>query len=141
MDNDITKEYTNGELTIVWKPSLCTHAGVCVRTLPDVYDPKARPWISPEGADTEALKAQINKCPSGALTYYMTNEDTSDANETNTEVEVLPNGPLMIYGNIQIKNANGKTEMKTKATAFCRCGLSGNKPYCDGTHKEGGFSG
>jgi uncharacterized Fe-S cluster protein YjdI len=43
-----THEYPNGEITILWKPELCIHAAVCVRTLPDVYDPKRRPWIRPE---------------------------------------------------------------------------------------------
>ncbi len=68
------REYSNGELTIVWKPRLCSHVGICVKTLPDVYDSKARPWITPEGASTEDLKAQIALCPSGALSYYMNND-------------------------------------------------------------------
>lgn len=65
------KEYTNGELTIVWQPSLCQHSGVCVKTLPKVYHPKDTPWIKPENASTAELKAQVDKCPSGALSYYM----------------------------------------------------------------------
>jgi len=65
------KEYSNGEITIVWKPKLCTHAGVCVRTLPEVYNPKASPWVKQENATTEALMNQIDKCPSGALSYYL----------------------------------------------------------------------
>ncbi|MFD2562146.1 (4Fe-4S)-binding protein [Aquimarina rubra] len=69
--NDIKKEYTNGELTIVWKPGKCIHSGVCVKTLPKVYHPKDKPWILPENASTEALKSQIDACPSGALGYYM----------------------------------------------------------------------
>lgn len=65
------KEYSNGEVVIIWKPHLCVHSGICVKTLPDVYDPKARPWINAEGADSQALIDQINACPSGALTYRM----------------------------------------------------------------------
>ena len=61
------KEYTNGEITILWQPKKCTHSGVCVKTLPKVYNPKLRPWIKMENATTEALKAQVAKCPSGAL--------------------------------------------------------------------------
>ena len=34
-----------------------------------VYDPNAKPWIKPENASIEELKAQIDKCPSGALSY------------------------------------------------------------------------
>lgn len=68
------KEYTNGEITIIWNPELCIHSGVCVRTLPQVYNPKERPWVKPENATTEQLKAQISQCPSGALSYKMNNE-------------------------------------------------------------------
>ena len=71
---DNFKEYTNSEITVVWKPSKCVHSGVCVKTLPQVYDPKGKPWIKPENASTEELKSQILKCPSGALTFYMNNE-------------------------------------------------------------------
>ncbi len=66
-----TKEYSNGDLTVVWQASKCQHAGVCVNMLPNVYHPREKPWIKPENASTEELKAQINQCPSGALTYYM----------------------------------------------------------------------
>ncbi|SBW02286.1 (4Fe-4S)-binding protein [uncultured Dysgonomonas sp.] len=64
-------EYTNGELTIVWQPELCQHAGVCVKMLPKVYNPKDRPWVKPGNATTEQLIAQIDKCPSGALSYRL----------------------------------------------------------------------
>ena len=64
------KEYSNGEITVVWEASKCIHAGVCVKTLPQVYNPEERPWIKVEHASTEELKAQINQCPSGALSFY-----------------------------------------------------------------------
>ena len=69
MDKKI--EYTNGELTIIWQPGLCQHAGVCVKMLPNVYNPKERPWVKIENATTVELIEQINKCPSGALGYRM----------------------------------------------------------------------
>ena len=50
-------EYTNGELTIVWQPELCQHAGICVKMLPNVYHPKERPWVQIENATTEELIA------------------------------------------------------------------------------------
>lgn len=64
-----SKTYSNGDITIIWKPSLCAHAGICVKSLPKVYTPKEQPWIHPNEATTEALIAQINRCPSGALTF------------------------------------------------------------------------
>jgi uncharacterized Fe-S cluster protein YjdI len=68
---DIAKNYSNGELTIVWQPKKCIHSGVCVKTLPKVYHPAERPWIKIENATTEELKSQVDKCPSGALSYFM----------------------------------------------------------------------
>jgi uncharacterized Fe-S cluster protein YjdI len=75
MDNEKKYAYSNGELTIIWQPSLCTHSGMCVRTLPKVYNPKERPWVKIENATTEELKEQVALCPSGALSYYMNQED------------------------------------------------------------------
>ncbi len=72
---EITKRYTNGEVTIVWKPEVCIHSGICFRGLGEVFNPKTRPWITPEGATTEKMVDQIKKCPSGALTFYMNNEE------------------------------------------------------------------
>lgn len=129
--SEMKKEYTNGELTIVWKPKLCIHAKECVNALPQVYDPVGKPWIKAENATTEELKAQIKKCPSGALSYYMNDESDQE--------EELPNGPLLVYGTLSVKDKDGNTEKKNKTTAFCRCGASNNKPYCDGSHIEANF--
>lgn len=65
------KEYSNKKITITWQPKLCQHAGICVKSLPNVYKPKESPWISIENASTEDLISQINKCPSGALSYHL----------------------------------------------------------------------
>ena len=35
-------EYSNGELTIIWQPDLCQHSGICVKTLPQVYNPQGK---------------------------------------------------------------------------------------------------
>lgn len=66
---ETTKEYKKGDFTVIWKPQLCIHAGVCVRTLPNVYKPKATPWVNCDNASVEELKRQIEACPSKALSY------------------------------------------------------------------------
>lgn len=71
MENEITKTYTNGEVTIIWKSELCTHSANCARGLASVFSPKKRPWINPEGAETSVIIEQIKKCPSGALSFKM----------------------------------------------------------------------
>ena len=70
----ITKHYSNGEVTIVWKPHVCIHSGICFRGLPRVFDPRVQPWITPEEATTQQIVDQIKKCPSGALSYKMNDE-------------------------------------------------------------------
>jgi len=67
MSKDITKRYTNGEVTVVWQPSLCVHSAICFRGLPAVFDPRRRPWVVLDGQSTGAIVAQIEECPSGAL--------------------------------------------------------------------------
>lgn len=69
-----TKEYSNGDVTIIWKPSLCQHTGICVKLLPQVYNPNEKPWIKPEHANSEALIKQVMQCPSGALSIKKRND-------------------------------------------------------------------
>jgi len=63
-----TVRYSNEELSVVWKPEKCQHAGECVKSLPQVYKPKERPWVQIQNATSDQLRAQVAKCPSGALT-------------------------------------------------------------------------
>jgi uncharacterized Fe-S cluster protein YjdI len=71
---EVTKEYSNGEVTIVWKNTLCIHSGNCFTGLPKVFHPLEHPWITPEGSTTEKIIEQVKQCPSGALSYYMNME-------------------------------------------------------------------
>lgn len=79
MEPKIVKEYTNGKVTVVWKPDLCTHATFCWHSLPEVFNPDARPWVNMQGATTEKIMKQVYECPSGALSYYM-NDDHHNSN-------------------------------------------------------------
>lgn len=92
-----------------------------------------------EGGSTEQIIAAVDKCPSGALSYFANDAAPEAGEAVETKVEVLPNGPLIIYGTIKVVERDGTETLKSKTTAFCRCGGSKNKPYCDGTHKETQF--
>ncbi len=139
---DITKTYTNDEITIVWKPAVCIHSKVCWTQLIEVFNPRARPWVNMAGADTARIAEQVDRCPSKALSYFR-NEENVRAEDVQAEslVEPMPNGPLLVYGNLRVKGADGQETQKNKVTAFCRCGASTNKPYCDGSHVKIGFRG
>ncbi len=59
-----------------------------------------------------------------------------------TTIQVLKNGPLVVKGPVKIMSAEGKPiEATGEATALCRCGLSGAKPFCDGAHRKANFQG
>ena len=59
----------------------------------------------------------------------------------NGSVTVTPrlDGPLHVKGNLELVSTTGRTLNRVTETWLCRCGQSGNKPYCDGTHKKVGF--
>lgn len=143
MERDITKKYTNNEVTVVWKPKTCIHSTLCWKGLGEVFNPTKRPWIELGNATTEAIIEQVKKCPSGALSYYINTEMADDSVKVDAEtiIETAKDGPLMVYGNVIIKDAEGNETRKNKVTAFCRCGGSSNKPFCDGTHRKIGFTG
>ena len=139
-----THKYSNKDITIIWKPEVCIHSKICWHQLREVFDPARRPWIMPEAAGTEAIKAQINKCPSGALSYTenaVTEAAPAAAPSAMQTIECMPNGPLLVKGDIIVKKSDGTEEIKTGMVALCRCGHSGNKPYCDGGHRNAGFQG
>lgn len=72
-----THHYTNGEVTVVWQPKMCIHSTTCWKGLIEVFNPKEKPWIKMNGASTERIIEQVKKCPSGALSYFLNQEETS----------------------------------------------------------------
>jgi len=63
------QEHRGKELIVRYDPNICLHAGECVRGLPPVFDVQKRPWVTVEGANSEATIQTIDACPSGALSY------------------------------------------------------------------------
>ena len=64
------KHYSNRDVTVVWKPDLCQHSGICVRGLPSVFRPKLKPWIDLSPSDSKSITDQVERCPSGALSWF-----------------------------------------------------------------------
>jgi uncharacterized Fe-S cluster protein YjdI len=77
-----TLKYSNGDITVVWKPNTCIHSTICWKGLLEVFNPKERPWIKIEGASTERIIEQVRQCPSGALSYYFNNEAKEQADKS-----------------------------------------------------------
>lgn len=140
-DKEPTIKYKNDDITVFWKPKTCIHATHCWKNLIQVFNPKNRPWVNMDGATTERIKKQVEECPSGALSYESNNKEDLQEAFTETKVEAMENGPLLIYGTLHVTNSDGSSAIKNKTTAFCRCGASNNKPYCDGAHIAANFKG
>jgi uncharacterized Fe-S cluster protein YjdI len=67
MSENPIKEYTNGEVTVLWEASKCIHSANCVKNLPEVFKPKEKPWVHIENSTSEKIVSTVAKCPSGAL--------------------------------------------------------------------------
>lgn len=145
------REYTNGEITVYWRPKKCIHATTCFRELRAVFNPSKRPWVDMAGAPTEEIIRVVELCPTDAL-FFKWNKDLDKKEEEPkeeiitempeiipVEIRVMPDGPLVIKGEFITIGTNGKELKKMKIASFCRCGQSHNMPYCDGTHRKVGF--
>jgi CDGSH-type Zn-finger protein/uncharacterized Fe-S cluster protein YjdI len=54
-------------------------------------------------------------------------------------IDPQTNGPLRVRGNLEILSGTGRAVARVTSAYLCRCGGSGNKPFCDGTHAKIGF--
>jgi uncharacterized Fe-S cluster protein YjdI len=143
-ERKIVKQYTNGEITVVWKPDLCTHVAYCFTELPEVFDPSERPWINAKGASTEKIIKQVNRCPTGALSYFYNDAEKNEkllgkTDKDIVKVEITKNGPVVIKGKTLLVDNDGKERIFEKTLSLCRCGKSKNKPLCDDSHLTNKF--
>jgi putative redox protein len=76
-DTEKKLQYSNGEITVVWKPDFCKHSGRCVFGLPDVFNIQNKPWINMEVADSASIIRQVESCPTGALSWYQNEKKTN----------------------------------------------------------------
>ena len=151
------RSYTNGEITVHWKPSTCIHATTCYRELGRVFNPRHRPWVNMKGASTDRIIDIIKRCPTDALTYdwndsskksekpqQLSDEALSESLEKMTgkpvEIRIMKNGPYVVVGDFRVTGADGVEKKQMVMTSFCRCGASEDMPFCDGTHRIDNFT-
>jgi uncharacterized Fe-S cluster protein YjdI len=132
--------YANGAIEVRWEPKLCIHVRNCVRGLGQVFDATKRPWIDVDAADPDAIAATILTCPTGALHFRRLDGGAQEEPPPDTSVEPRPNGPLFVRGQVRIVDDEGRLIREDTRVALCRCGASGNKPFCDGSHRRIGFT-
>lgn len=71
---DNNREYRNEHIVVTWEPDFCIHAAACVRSLPLVFNARARPWVNLSGGDPAEIAEIVDACPSGALKYRLLKE-------------------------------------------------------------------
>lgn len=137
-EREKVRRYAGKALTVKYEVKRCIHVEECVRSLPQVFDRDGRPWIVPDGASADEVTDVILRCPTGALKFERHDGgDEEPVPETNT-ITVEGDGPLYARGDIEVVARDGSVLRDTRI-AFCRCGASANKPFCDGAHSEIGF--
>lgn len=156
MSNPNDRQYTNGEITVFWKPETCVHATICFMKLRKVFDPTKRPWVNMANGTSEEIASICDECPTDALEWKWNKDLTDEEKEklTNkpkteekvpeppaTEIMIIDNGPAIIKGNFKMTKGNGDKIESGNQTALCRCGGSRNLPFCDGSHLVNGFKG
>lgn len=132
------REYEGQGITILYDVARCYHAEECIHGAPGVFRKDARPWVSPDGEDASRTAEVILRCPTGALHYRAKDATLNEKPDAENTVTVSANGPLLARGDMEINLSDGALS-ETRA-AFCRCGASANKPFCDDSHYRIGFT-
>ena len=86
------------------------------------------------------LRTMVMLCPSGRITWVPDGDETSDEIQYEPSVAAIRDGPLWARGGVQVIAADGTPYEVRHRQTLCRCGQSENKPFCDGSHKEAGFT-
>lgn len=135
--------YRTDEITVTFDPNRCIHSAVCLQALPAVFDVRRSRWVAPEAAEPAQVAAAVDRCPSGALQVALrpaavTIEDNPEV-DLDTSIRASRNGPLLVQGDFKLLDEDGAPIDGAARIALCRCGGTGNQPFCDGTHARIGF--
>ena len=133
------KDYSSEEIVVRWDAPRCIHTGICTRTLPAVFDVTARPWIDVRGAPAEAVAATVAACPTGALRYERLDGGAAETAPDVTTITPMRNGPLYVRGRVRVTTPDGQVFGEETRVALCRCGATGNPPFCDNSHRGVGY--
>ena len=116
--------------------NLCAFARFC--------DPEGKIWALIENTDDPKIRDLVIReamhCPSGRLTLHDTETRKEIEDKLAPSIGIIEDppmkcsGPLWVRGGIPIESSDGTQYEKRNRVTLCRCGASGNKPFCDGSH-------
>ncbi len=136
----VERVYANDHIEVLWEPSRCIHFAACIRGSVRAFNPRRKPWVDVDAEPPERIVEIVERCPTGALhALWKDGRPSENPPETATIVPTV-DGPLFLHGRIQILDRQGNVVREDTRVALCRCGHSKNKPFCDDSHYEAGFT-
>ncbi|MDE1725451.1 MAG: CDGSH iron-sulfur domain-containing protein [Thaumarchaeota archaeon] len=134
---DAQAQKMNGPTLVLGdQENLCAFARFC--------DPGGKIWSLIEDTDDPKIRELVIReamhCPSGRLTLHdkKTGKEIEDKLEPSIGIIEDPtmkcSGPIWVRGDVTIESEDGTIYEKRNRVTLCRCGASGNKPFCDGSH-------
>jgi len=117
--------------------AICAHAGFCGNRVTNIWEQVGETGDSLVRA---AVIAEVERCPSGAITYRFDDVDVDVEVDHPVQVSATDDGPLWVTGGIPVTTSGGETLEARPRVTLCRCGASANKPLCDGSHHDAGFT-
>ena len=133
--------FRGGTRLIVKKDlSLCMNSGFCRMQKITLEQ------LIAESKHTQARSlamAMVERCPSGSLTYQIEPGEADIEPDLPQQIAVTTeitsdgpiDGPLWVSGGIPVERADGRPFETRNRVTLCNCGLSNNKPLCDGAHR------
>lgn len=131
--------YEGAEATVYFNPRICAHAAECGRIAGHVFDDTAKPWVQPDKGRLSEVELVIAACPSGALRMSAPGGAPEHRLPDRAQITVQKNGPYWVAGIAPPAPLAAEGASETKYV-LCRCGKSGNKPFCDGSHRAAGWT-
>jgi CDGSH-type Zn-finger protein len=136
---DAILTYEGKEVTVHYNRMLCSHAAECGRRQKAAFDSSRTPWIVPDNAPADGLAEVVMACPSGALRLSQPGDAPQFSQSDAKGITVEKDGPYRVTG-VPLDAAQRAQGANPDKYVLCRCGASKNKPFCDGSHVDIGWS-
>jgi CDGSH-type Zn-finger protein len=131
----------SSKVSVKLDQSLCMESGYCGNLKTNIM------LLARQADNIQArtqLLAMIGNCPAGAYTYALKAGEQDVEPDLPRQIAVTTeitsdgpiDGPLWVTGGIPIQRSDGQPFETRNRVTLCSCGLSGQKPLCDGTHRH-----
>lgn len=134
--SDAIEVVAGQEIEIQFQARRCIHSRFCVTGAPKVFLANVQgPWIYPDAMPVERLVEVAHACPSGAIHYTRRDGQPDESAPPVNLAAVREAGPYAFRGDLRLSGKAAGYRL-----TLCRCGASRNKPYCDSSHHDVGFT-